>query len=186
MVASLDGFIAKKNGDISWMQSIDHFENGITLTEERIADVLNSIDCYVMGSHTYEHALELGWPYEDVPVIVLTHRNLVSEKESVEFFSGDLTNLVNDQLKPKYTNIWMVGGAETTKEFLQLQLADELIISFIPILLGDGLLFFDYIGKEQKLHLKDVETKYYWVSIELKQFDGASVPIVFLISEIDS
>lgn len=156
MVASLDGFIAKKNGDISWMQSTDHFQKGVTLTEELIADVLSSIDCYVMGSHTYEHALKLGWPYGDVPVIVLTHRNLEPERESVQFYSGDLTKLVNEQLKPKYTSVWVVGGAKTTKEFLQLQLADELIISFMPVLLGNGLLFFDYIGKEKKLHLKDV------------------------------
>lgn len=156
MVASLDGFIAKKNGDVSWMQSTNHFDDGVTLTEEQIADFLNSIDCYVMGSKTYEHALELGWPYGDKPVIVLTHRNLSSEKESVEFHSGDLTKLVNHQLKPTYNNIWMVGGAEITKDFLQLQLVDEIVISIMPVLLGDGLLFFDYIGIEQKLHLKNV------------------------------
>lgn len=156
MVASLDGFIAKKNGDISWMQSQDYFEKGATLTEEQIESFLNSIDCYVMGSKTYEHALELGWPYGEKPVIVLTHRNLSSEKESVEFYSGELKKLIYDQLKPKYKNIWMVGGAETTKDFLQLQLADKIVISIMPVLLGDGVLFFDYIGKEQKLHLKDV------------------------------
>ncbi len=156
MVASLDGFIAKKNGDVSWMQSQDHFEKGAILTEEQIESFLNSIDCYVMGSKTYEHALELGWPYGDKPVIVLTHRNLSSEKELVAFYSGDLNKLVNDLLKPKYKNIWLVGGAETAKDFLQLQLADELIVSFMPVLLGNGILFFDYIGKEQKLHLKDV------------------------------
>ena len=76
MVSSLDGFIATKDGDISWMHSTDHFERGVILSDQDIADVLNSIDCYVMGSRTYEHALELGWPYGDTPVIVLTSRNL--------------------------------------------------------------------------------------------------------------
>ena len=52
----------------------------------------------------------------------------------------------------------MVGGSMLTKEFIRLKLADELIISFMPILLGDGMLFFDYIGREQKLHLKDVKS----------------------------
>ena len=62
----------------------------------------------------------------------------------------------NNKLKPNYKNIWMVGGAMLTKEFLRLKLADEIIITIIPIILGAGTLFFDYIGKEQLLHLKDV------------------------------
>ena len=156
MVSSLDGFIAKKDGSISWMQSTDIFEKGVTLSEEYIADFLMSIDCYVMGSRTYEHALELGWPYGDVPVIVVTSRELTTKRENVKFFSGDLDNLVNDRLKPTYKNIWMVGGAMLTKDFIRMKLADDIIISIMPVILGDGILFFDYIGNEQSLHLKNV------------------------------
>lgn len=156
MVSSLDGFIARKDGDVSWLQSTDSYEKGIVLTEEYIAEFIEAIDCYVMGSRTYEHALELGWPYGDVPIIVLTDRDLVTDRENVEFYSGDLNKLVNDRLKRSYQNIWMVGGAITTKEFIRLKLADDIIVSIMPVLLGDGTLFFDYIGREQKLHLKDV------------------------------
>ncbi len=156
MVSSRDGFIAKKDGSVSWMQSTDNYEQGITLSEEEVVDFVNSIDCYVMGSHTYEHALELGWPYGDVPVIVLTHRVLKTDRENVKFYSGGLERLVNGQLKLSFRNIWMVGGAMIAKEFIRLQLADDVVISFMPIILGDGLLFFDYIGQEQPLHLKDV------------------------------
>lgn len=156
MVSSLDGFIAKKDGSVSWLHSKDNYEKGKTLSEEEIEAYLKSIDCYVMGSRTYEHALELGWPYGEVPVIVLTHRNLTSDRENVEFYSGDLDKLINDQLKPNYQYIWMVGGAMATKEFIRLGLADEIILSIMPIILGDGTLFFDYIGLEQDLHLKDV------------------------------
>ncbi len=156
MVSSLDGFVTKKDGDVSWMRSTDHYEKGIALTKEYIADFLVSIDCYVMGSRTYKHAVELGWPYGEVPVFVLTNRNLSSDKASVHFVSGDLTEIVNGQLKPQYQNIWMVGGPALTKDFLRLGLADDINITIIPILLGDGTLFFDYIGKELPLHLKDV------------------------------
>lgn len=156
MVSSLDGFIAKKDGSVDWLQSKDKYEKGITLTDEAIAEFIESIDCYVMGSHTYEHALKLGWPYGDIRVIVLTSRNLPSDRKTVEFYSGDLKELVNNQLKPIYKNIWMVGGAMLTKEFIRLKLADELILSMMPIIIGDGLLFFDYVGQEQLLHLKDV------------------------------
>ena len=156
MVSSLDGFIAKNDGDVSWLQSTDHYEEGHTLTEAEIEKYLNSIDCYVMGSHTYERALELGWPYGEKPVIVCTSRVLKSQNNSVRFYSGELSKLVFDQLKPKYQNIWMVGGATLTKEFLRLDLADEIIVSIMPVLLGDGTLFFDFIGKEFRLHLIDV------------------------------
>lgn len=155
MVASLDGFIAKKDGDISWMNTTDRFESGVTITQEYIDDFLKSIDCYVMGSKTYEHALELGWVYGDVPVIVLSNRSLSSNRKSVQFYSGDLSKLVNERLKLQHKNIWMVGGSVLTKEFLRLSLADEIVMSIVPVLLGDGSLFFDFIGKEQRLLLKD-------------------------------
>lgn len=156
MVSSLDGFIAKKDGSVSWMRSKDTYEKGIELTKEYIEEFLKSIDCYVMGSRTYEHAIELGWPYGDVPVFVLTNRNFKSDKKNVEFLSGDLNEVVSNKLKPEFNNIWMVGGTMLTKEFLRLGLADEINITIIPTLLGDGTLFFDYIGKEIALHLKEV------------------------------
>ena len=87
MVSSLDGFIARKDQSVSWLESSDNYEKGVTLTDEDVAMFLNGIDCYVMGSHTYEHALKLGWPYGEVPVMVLTSRNLTSDKKNVEFFS---------------------------------------------------------------------------------------------------
>jgi len=167
MVASLDGFIAKKEGSVSWMQSTDYYANGITLTDEYIADFLKSIDCYVMGSRTYEHALDLGWAYGDTPVFVLTNRDLTTTRANVEFCSGDLRSLVNDRLKPNYRNIWMVGGAMLARDFIRTKLVDDIIISIVPALLGDGKLFFDFIGQEQKLHLKDV-TAYQDGMVELR------------------
>lgn len=157
MVTSLDGFIAKKDGSIDWLQSKDHYEKGISLSEEQRLEFMEHIDCYVMGAHTYKQTQILGWPYGDVPVKVLTHRNLRKDRIHVEFYAGDLDKLVNEELKPHYKNIWMVGGASLCKDFLNLKLADELIVSIMPIILGGGLLFFDYIGQEQDLHLKDVK-----------------------------
>jgi len=156
MVSSLDGFIAKRDGNVSWMHSKDHYAKGVELTEEYISEFLKSIDCYIMGSRTYEHAVELGWPYGEVPVFVLTKRGLTSDKKNVQFLSGNLNEIVQSQLKGQYKNIWMVGGAMLTKEFLQTGLADEINITMVPILLGNGTLFFDYIDKEISLHLKDV------------------------------
>ena len=154
MVSSLDGFIAKKDGSVSWLESSDSYEKGVI--GESAEEFIKTIDCFVMGSRTYELALTLGWPYGDVPTIVLTHRDLPADRENVEFYSGDLNKLVNDRLKPNYKNIWLVGGAMLAKDFIRLKLADDIRLSIMPIILGDGTLFLDNIGQEQALHLKDV------------------------------
>lgn len=154
MAASLDFFIAKKDGTIDWMETADSYEGGASF--EDAEELVQSVDCYVMGARTYEHALSLGWPYGSVPVTVLTHRELPRKTETVEFYAGDLTALVNDRLKPKYENIWLVGGAQVTQEFLRLKLADDIIIAILPILLGEGTPFVQHVGGDQALHLKDV------------------------------
>ncbi len=158
MVSSLDGYIARKDNSISWFETSDTYEKGVSGQDPEA--FLKTIDCYIMGSRTYEHALELsklhGWAYGDTPTIVVTNRNLPVERQNIEFYSGDLDKLVNERLKPNYKNVWLVGGAKLTKEFMRLNLADEIRQSILPILLGDGTSFFDHIGKEQALHLKYV------------------------------
>ena len=154
MVSSLDFFIAKKDGSVSWLESSDVYENGVA--DEDVEEFLKTIDCFVMGSRTYQDALRLGWPYGDVPTVVLTRRDLSADKESVTFYAGDLKTLVNDRLKPSYKNIWVVGGAMLAKEFIRLDLADDVRISIMPVLLGDGTLFVDHIGQQRLLHLRDV------------------------------
>jgi len=157
MASSLDFFIAKKDGSVSWMESADRYEQGVAgLTAEAIEEFLKSIDCYVMGSRTYELALKLGWPYGDTPTIVLSHRALQDDRKSVEFYSGDVVHLVSERLKPRYKNIWLVGGAMLAKEFIRLNLVDDIRIVIMPIILGDGTLFVDHVGQEHRLHLKDV------------------------------
>jgi dihydrofolate reductase len=168
MVSSLDGIIAKKDNSVSWFETTDNYEKGVT--GENPEEFMKTIDCFVMGSRTYEHALELsknfGWAYGDVPTIVVTHRNLPVERKNIEIYSGDLNKLVNERLKPRYKNVWLVGGAMLVKDFIRLKLADEIRVTIIPIILGDGTLFFDHIGQEQTLHLKNV-TAYKTGMVEL-------------------
>lgn len=158
MVSSLDGFIAKKDNSVSWFETTDYYEKGITV--ENTEEFLKAIDCYVMGSNTYELAMELsksyGWAYGDTPTIVLSQRNLPVERKNVEIFSGDLNRLIIERLKPYYKNVWLVGGAILAKDFIRLKLADEIRLTILPVILGDGLLFFDHIEQEQALHLKNV------------------------------
>src|SRR6185312_8929293 len=129
LVSSLDGIIAKPDNSVSWFETTDHYEKGVTVTNEVASEFLKTIDCYVMGARTYEHALELsknyGWAYGDTPTIVLSHRNLPVERANIETYSGDLDQLVNERLKPNYKNVWIAGGAIVAQEFIRLKLADE-------------------------------------------------------------
>jgi dihydrofolate reductase len=155
VVSSLDGIIAKKDNSVSWLDSCgDVYEKGVS--DEDAEDSVEVIDCFVLGSRTYEHALELGWPYGDTPTVVITSRELPSTRKSVEFYSGDLKRLVHEMLTPQYGNIWLVGGAILCRSFLRLGLVDEIRLAIVPILLGDGLRLFDDSYTERRLRLKNV------------------------------
>jgi dihydrofolate reductase len=158
MVSSLDGFIANKDNTVSWFETVDYYDKGVGA--QNAEEFLKTIDCYIMGARTYEHALELsksyGWVYGDIPTIVVTHRNLPVERNNITFYSGDLDKLVYEELNPGYKNIWLVGGAMLARDFIRLKLADEIRLSVLPVILGGGTPFFDHTGQEQALHLNDV------------------------------
>jgi dihydrofolate reductase len=158
MVSSLDGMIAKHDNSVSWFETTSHYEKGVAGQDPEA--FLKTIDCYIMGSRTYEHALELsasyGWAYGETPTIVLTSRNLPVNRPNVEIYPGSLEDLVNKRLKPTCKNVWLVGGPTLAKEAIRTKLADEIRLTVIPIILGGGKPFFDNIGQEQPLHLKDV------------------------------
>lgn len=162
MVASLDGFIARKDGRVDWMETSDKFGGGETMEPGLVEAFLKTIDCYVMGSRTYETALRfegegLGWAYGDKPTFVLTSRTLPRARDTVEFYSGGLTHLVNERLRPTFRSIWFVGGGMVSAECLRLGLADEVRYSILPVLIGDGIPFFDKLGKDIALHLAEVK-----------------------------
>jgi dihydrofolate reductase len=162
MVASLDGFIARKDGRVDWLETSDEFQGGDTMDAEFVRKFLETIDCYVMGSRTYETALDfeargLGWSYGDKPTFVLTHRELPKTRDTVEFYSGGLTHLVNERLKPTFGSIWFVGGGSVSSECLRLGLADEVRYSIVPVLIGDGIPFVDRLDTDIALHLVEVK-----------------------------
>ena len=162
MVASLDGFIARRDGRVDWLETADEFADGETLDPASVEAFLKTIDCYVMGSRTYETALRfegqgLGWAYGDKPTFVLTNRDLPRVRETVEFYSGDLAQFVNEHLRPRFRAIWFVGGAAVAAECLRLGLADEIRYSILPILIGDGIPFFEKLDRDIALHLAEVK-----------------------------
>src|SRR5438132_9766003 len=112
MAASLDGFIARKDGRVDWIETSDEFAGGDTLDAEFVEAFLKTIDCYVMGSRTYETALNFeakgfGWSYGDKPTFVLTSRELPRVRATVQFYSGDRARFVDERRRPAFRNLWL-------------------------------------------------------------------------------
>jgi dihydrofolate reductase len=182
MAASVDGFIARKNGDTAWLETSDEFAGGEEMDPAFVEAFLKTIDCYVMGSKTYETALAfeakgLGWVYGDKPTFVLTSRSLPRTRATVEFHSGDLARFLNGRLREEFRSIWVVGGGAVAGQCIRLGLADEIRYSILPVLIGDGLRFFDAIDEDVALHL--TESKAYksgmvGLCYEVRERRGAS------------
>ncbi len=164
MAASLDGYIARKDGRVDWLETSDEFAAGETMDPEFVKAFLATIDCYVMGSRTYETALRFeqqgfGWSYGNKPTFVLTSRMLPRTRDTVHFHAGDVAQFVNEHLRPAYRSIWVVGGGALAGECMRRGLADELRYSILPVLIGDGVSFFEHLDRDVPLHL--VENKAY-------------------------
>ena len=162
MAASLDGFIARRDGGVDWLETSDKFDDGEKMNPEFIAAFLKTIDCYVMGSRTYETALRFeakgfGWSYGDKPTVVLTRRDLPRIRDTVEFYSGDLASLLDERLRPAFRSIWVVGGGAVCGECLRRGLADEVRYSILPVVIGGGVSFFEQLDRDVALHLAEVK-----------------------------
>jgi dihydrofolate reductase len=162
IASSLDGFIARKDGSVDWLETSDEFAGGDTMGPGFVEAFLKTIDCYVMGSRTYETALRfeahgLGWAYGDKRTFVLTSRQLPRTRDTVEFYPGDLAQFVNGRLRMTFCSIWFVGGGAVFGECLRLGLADEVRYSILPILIGDGIPFFDKLDRDVALRLAEVK-----------------------------
>lgn len=161
MAASLDGYIARKDGSVDWLETADEFPAGETMGPNEMEQFLTSVGCYVMGSRTYETALNFesqgfGWAYGDKPVFVLTTRQLAKTRDTIQFYSGDLRELIDSDLRTRFQTIWIAGGGTVASECLRLGLTDEIRYSVVPILIGDGIRFFGESDVDIACHLHSV------------------------------
>ncbi len=163
MAASLDGFIARKDGAVDWLETRDEFADGAAAMEPaQVEAFLAGIDCYVMGSRTYETAIGFeargaGWAYGDKPTFVLTSRDLPRTRDNVAFHCGDLAQFVNERLRSSFASIWVVGGSRLAAACLRLGIADEVRHTILPVLIGDGIRLFDRLDRDVPLHLAEVK-----------------------------
>ena len=131
IASSLDGYIARKNGDIDWLFADQDYGYG---------DFVAGIDTVVMGRKTYEQILDFGeYPYQGMMGFVFSQTRSGEKDENVAFVEGDLKEFINQQRHQTGKAIWLVGGGEIIYHFLLQGLVDELILSVHPIILGDGI-----------------------------------------------
>ena len=152
---SLDGFIAREDGGLDWLIG------GTDLTPQEYGydAFIKDIDAIVMGRRTYDVGLTFEpWPYQEMPVIVLSHRPIQQPKSApkakVESMSGEPKDIVAALGKRGLRRLYVDGG-ETIREFLRAGLVDEITISQLPVLIGKGIPLFGPLSHDVKLrHIK--------------------------------
>jgi len=153
---SLDGFIARPDGDIDWLMAADTSGGSDDYGYKEFSD---SVDCMIMGRNTFEKVLNFPeWPYEGKRLVVLsrTLKTIPAELEdNVALYSGPITELVK-QLENEGCQRLYIDGGKTIQSFLNEGLITDLNITRVPVVLGEGLSLF---GKtKQDIQLKHIAT----------------------------
>jgi dihydrofolate reductase len=151
---SIDGYIARKDGDISWLSIVEMPDE-----DYGYAEFISTIDTVILGRKTYHKVLTLvdEFPHKDKECFCFTR----TEQPSIgntHFYTGDIPSLVLQLKKQKGKNIFCDGGSEIVNLLLQENLVDELILSIIPICLGEGISLFKDGRTETKLSLVNSRT----------------------------
>lgn len=167
IAASLDGYIADGSGKVDFLNNIPNPND----SDFGFSEFISGIDAVIMGRKTFDVVVSFGgeWVYPK-PVYVLSNtlKSLPDYyKGKVEVISGDIVDIVYDLNKKGLVNLYVDGGS-TIQSFLKKDMIDEMIISTIPVLLGDGISLFGrldtpLIFKHYKTEvLLDVITKNYY------------------------
>ena len=144
---SLDGYIADLDENLEWLTGFDgpgyagDAEHRGPM-ESSYPAFMEGIGALVMGSKTYEFILGQSWVYGDLPVWVLTSRELpaVEEASGLRFASGPVT-AIHDEAMEAATgkDLWVVGGGNVATQYLEAGLLDVVQVTIVPVVLGDGL-----------------------------------------------
>ncbi len=162
IATSLDGFIARKNGDVDWLG--DQEEGG---DDGGFGKFMKTVDALVMGRNTFEKVQSFGvWPYGSTRVVVLTNRPLNISEElafTVETMSGTPSEVVA-VLSTQGAQHLYVDGGKTIQTFLDSGAIQRIIITRLPVLLGQGIPLFGPLQQDVKL-----------LHIETRTFENGNV-----------
>ena len=150
IASSLDGCIAGKNGELDWL---------FTDQDYGYREFFSTVDTVVMGRTTYELSHTFGeYPYAGRSGYVFSRSKSGQRDEHAQFISIDPAKLIAGLRSKPGKNIWLVGGSEVIKDFVQKDLIDEYVISIHPIILGSGVPLFRAPLPVQKLIYRDCTT----------------------------
>lgn len=155
---SLDGFIAEKDGGVEFLDSAGAPPDG---EDYGWSAFFGPIDALVMGRNTYDVLIGFGgeWPYGDKKIVVLTTRDIEiadAVKDRVSTFSG-APDEVMAHLKLMNCQTLYIDGGKVVQDFLRAGLIDEMILTVVPILLGEGIELFSDLP--EYIHLDAVSTR---------------------------
>lgn len=147
IACSIDGYIAREDGSLDFLDQVGSSDDDYGYSE-----LINNIDCLIMGRKTYETACTAPeWPYKSKRSIVLSNA-LENPQEHAEVFNGELEDLLAMLEADQIKHAWVDGGI-TIAQFLEQGYVDDLIISIVPTLIGSGIPLFPkrLIGSNCKL-----------------------------------
>lgn len=149
IASSLDGYIAGPHDDLSFL---DPFQ--VPGEDYGYGAFIQGVDALIMGRKTYDWLMQQvpEWPHADLDSYILTRTPREAEG-GVQFYTGDLQQLILDLKAQPGKNIFCDGGAAVVNSLLQDHLIDEIILSVIPVLLGKGVRLFQNGRPSQKLQL---------------------------------
>ena len=151
---SVDGFIARANGDLDWLPPGGGEPHGYD-------EFMATVDALVIGRKTFETVLGFDeWPYGEKPVFVLSTRKLALAPPGavVEHMSGDPIEIVSQLTGRGIEHIYVDGGI-TIQRFLRAGLIQRLVITRVPVLIGEGVPLFGPLTRD--IHLTHVATRQY-------------------------
>lgn len=151
---SVDGFIARANGDLDFLPPGGGEPHGYH-------EFMATVDALVIGRKTFETVLAFdAWPYGEKPVFVLSTKPLAPAPSGavVEHLSGPPAEIVSQLAARGIGHIYVDGGI-TIQGFLRAGLIQRLIITRVPVLIGDGVPLFGSLPRD--VHLQHVATRHY-------------------------
>jgi len=148
IACSLDGFIAGPNDELDWLEGPDGAEDTFT-------PFFKEIGAMLMGRRTYDvlGSFEGAWPYGDTPIIVATNRPLQTAKPSVQGYQGTIGELVAKAKTISEGRDVYLDGGNLIRQALDAGLVDEITVTLIPIVLGDGIPLFSGTKEIHRLEL---------------------------------
>jgi len=164
---SLDGFIARPDGNLDWLTSIPNPATG----DYGYEDPLSSIETIIMGRKTYDEVIGFGieWPYVGFKTyIVTTDVHYTPKSVDTYILNSNLKDFIHETKKISKKDIWLVGGGKLTTSFINHGLVDRMIITIIPKVISEGIPLFAPKPAESN-----------WSLIKVQQFNTGVVNLTY-------